>query len=214
MSVTYSLEKYGWQIHRFLYDWVLSWAYSPLAGYALFLLALAESSFFPIPPDVLLIALVLSIREKAFKYAFICSIGSTLGGLLGYYFGYELWYSDENYSKLATFFFTYIPGFTIENFLITKRWFNEFSFWIVFTAGFTPIPYKVITISAGVAKTNFVVFAIASIVSRSLRFFIVAGLIWWLGKPVKNFIEKRFNLVSLISVLLLFGGFIIIKYIL
>ena len=214
MPLNYSRDKYGYQIHRFLYDWVLSWAYSPLGGYALFFLAFIESSFFPIPPDVLLIALVLSIREKAFKYAYICSMASVIGGLLGYYIGYELWYSGEGYSAIAKFFFTYIPGFTIDNFLTTKKWFHEFSFWIVFTAGFTPIPYKVITISSGVTNINLSMFIIASIISRSLRFFIVAGLIWKFGMPVKNFIDKIFNLVSIVSVLLFFGGFVVIKYLL
>ena len=109
MLIKYSRETYGWRIHKFLYDWVLSWADTSFGGYALFLLALAESSFFPIPPDVLLIALALSIREKAFRYAYICSIASIIGGLLGYYIGYELWYSAKGYSIVANFFFSYLP---------------------------------------------------------------------------------------------------------
>jgi len=214
MIAKYTIKIYGWRIHRFLYDWVLSWAYSPLGGYALFTLALAESSFFPIPPDVLLIALVLSHREKAFFFAFLCSFASIIGGIFGYYIGYELWYSGEDFSSIANFFFSYIPGFSIENFLATKKWFEQFSFWIVFTAGFTPVPYKIITISAGVTKIDFIMFIIASMISRSLRFFIVAGLIWKFGEQVKNLIEKKFNIISVLLVLLFIGGFAIIKYIL
>ncbi|MDY6932683.1 MAG: YqaA family protein [Spirochaetota bacterium] len=214
MLVKYSREKYGLQIHRFLYDWVLSWADTPLGGWALFVLALIESVFFPIPPDPLLIALVLSLKKKALRYALITSIASTLGGFIGYYIGYELWYSGEHYSAIANFFFTYVPGASVDNFLIVKKLYNEYSFWVVFTAGFTPIPYKVITISAGITKIDLAIFAIASITSRSLRFFLVSGLIWKYGAPIKDFIEKRFNLVSIAFVVLLLGGFVVIKYIL
>jgi membrane protein YqaA with SNARE-associated domain len=213
MPVEYDKEKYGWHFHRYLYDWVLSWAESPLGGWALFILALAESSFFPIPPDVLLIAMVLSVRKKAFRFALICSIASIIGGMIGYVIGFELWYSGDGYSRIADFFFSYIPGFTRENFLAAKSWYDTYSFWIVFTAGFTPIPYKVITITAGVAKINLSMFFIASTISRTLRFFLVAGLIWRFGSPIKDFIETRFNLLTIIFVLLLVGGFILIKYV-
>ena len=211
MSVGYDKKKYGWHFHRYLYDWVLSWADSPLGEWALFILALAESSFFPIPPDVLLIALILSAREKAFRYALLCSIASIVGGMIGYLIGYELWYSGDGYSRIAEFFFLYIPGFTMENFLAAKSWYDLYSFWIVFTAGFTPIPYKVITITAGVANINIIMFFIASIISRTLRFFLIALLIWRFGSPIKDFIERRFNLLTIIFVLLLIGGFILIK---
>jgi membrane protein YqaA with SNARE-associated domain len=213
MSVRYDKEKYGWHFHRYLYDWVLSWADSPLGEWALFILALAESSFFPIPPDVLLIALILSARRKAFRYALICSIASIVGGMLGYFIGYELWYSGDGYSGIAEFFFLYIPGFTMENFLAAKSWYDIYSFWIVFTAGFTPIPYKVITITAGVAQISITMFFIASIISRTLRFFLIAWLIWRFGAPIKDFIEMRFNLLTIVFVLLLIGGFILIKYV-
>lgn len=214
MTLKYNKEKYGFHYHRFLYDWVLSWSDSPLGGWALFIFAFAESSFFPIPPDVLLIALVLSHRSKALKYALICSIASVIGGLFGYFIGYELWYSEGGYSSIANFFFQYIPGFTADNFLAAKKWYDNFSFWIVFTAGFTPLPYKVITISAGVVKINLIMFIIASTISRTLRFILVASLIWKFGPSIKDTIEKRFNLVSIIFVIFLIGGFIVIKYIL
>ena len=212
MPLQYSKKTYGWHLHRYLYDWVLSWAESPFGAWALFVLALAESSFFPIPPDVLLIALVLSVRSNAFKYALICSSASIIGGLLGYLIGYELWYSGDSFSAIANFFFTYIPGFTIESFTTVRNWYDAYSFWIVFTAGFTPVPYKVITITAGVAKINLTLFFIASIISRTLRFFLVASLIWRFGPPIREFIDKRFNLLAIIFVLLLIGGFILVKY--
>ena len=214
MPVHYSREHYGWNIHRFLYEWVLSWAQSPFGAAALFILAFAESSFFPIPPDVLLIALVLGSREKAWTYALACAIASILGGLLGYCIGWGLWYTGGDFSSIARFFFEYVPGFTVDVFEQVASLYDEFSFWIVFTAGFTPIPYKVITITAGVAKINIAVFAIASLVSRSLRFFLVAGLIWKFGPPIREFIEKRFNLLAVVFVVLLIGGFAVIKYVL
>ncbi|HSV96140.1 MAG TPA: YqaA family protein [Spirochaetota bacterium] len=212
MPVHYTRERYGWNLHRFLYDWVLAWAESPFGAIALFILALAESSFFPIPPDVLLIALVLGAREKAWRYAAICSIASIMGGMLGYAIGYALWYTGGDFSSIAMFFFEYIPGFTVDEFNRVAALYEEFGFWIVFTAGFTPLPYKVITITAGVAKIDLGIFVVASLVSRSLRFFLVAGLIWKFGSPIREFIEKRFNLLAIVFVVLLVGGFAVIKY--
>jgi len=212
MTLKYSREKYGLSVHRYLYDWVLSWAFSPFGAIALFILAFAESSFFPVPPDVLLIALVLSAREKAWGYALNCSLASIFGGLLGYFIGYALWYSQGNFSSIALFFFDFIPGFTEDAFKSVAALYEQYSFWIVFTAGFTPLPYKVITITAGVAKINLPMFIIASAVSRTLRFFLVAGLIWKFGPPIKEFIEKRFNLLAVIFTVLLIGGFVLIKY--
>lgn len=212
MGLKYSREKYGLNVHRYLYDWVLSWAFTPFGGIALFILAFAESSFFPIPPDVLLIALVLSAREKAWRYALTCSTASIFGGMLGYFIGYALWYTHGGFSSIALFFFDFIPGFTIESFRNVAALYERYSFWIVFTAGFTPLPYKVITITAGVAQINFPMFFIASTISRSLRFFLVAGLIWRFGPPIRDFIEKRFNLLAVIFTVLLIGGFVLIKY--
>ncbi|MBP7602979.1 MAG: DedA family protein [Spirochaetes bacterium] len=214
MPVHYSRERYGWNLHRFLYDWVLSWADSPFGAVALFILAFAESSFFPIPPDVLLIALVLGSREKAWSYALACAIASIFGGLFGYFIGWGLWYTGGEFSSIARFFFEYVPGFTIDVFNQVAEMYEEFGFWIVFTAGFTPLPYKVITITAGVAKIDIAVFAFASLVSRSLRFFLVAGLIWKFGPPIREFIERRFNLLAVVFVVLLIGGFAVIKYML
>ncbi len=213
MPVRYTRERYGWNLHRYLYDWVLSWAESPFGGIALFILAFAESSFFPIPPDVLLIALILGAREKAWQYAVTCSVASITGGLLGYLIGWGLWYTGGDFSSIAMFFFEYIPGFTVDVFNRVAALYEEFGFWIVFTAGFTPLPYKVITITAGVAKIDLGIFAVASLVSRSLRFLLVAGLIWKLGLPIREFIEKRFNLLAIVFMVLLVGGFAVIKYV-
>lgn len=194
-------------IVRKLYDWVLKWSESKYGAIALFILAFAESSFFPIPPDVLLIALVLGATTKAFKYALICSIGSVLGGYFGYFIGYGLW------AGVDQFFFAHIPGFTQELFNSVVAQYNENGFWIVFTAGFTPIPYKVFTITSGVTEMNLVMFGLASIVGRSARFFLVAWLLWKYGAPIKSFIDKYFNLLALAFTIVLIGSFVLIKYV-
>lgn len=189
---------------RKLYDWVLHWAETPYGSWALFLLAFAESSFFPVPPDVLLIALAVSIPSKAFRYALICSVGSVLGGIFGYVIGYQ---------------FMEIIGFGILNFYgLTEKYesvaefYNRYNAWAVGIAGFTPIPYKVFTISAGAFKINFPVFLLASVVSRSARFFIVGGLIYIFGAQIRSFIDRYFNILAVIFALLLIGGFILIGF--
>jgi membrane protein YqaA with SNARE-associated domain len=198
---------------RKLYDWVLSWADKPSAQYALFILAFAESSFFPVPPDVLLIPLVLGYRSKWLRMAFIVTLGSALGGAFGYFVGYSLWWNGgyPHYSALAEFFFTTIPGFSQQLFEAMKVKYDLYGFWIVFTAGFTPIPYKVFTISSGAFDLNFVTFMLASIVSRAARFFLVAYLIHRFGEPIKKFIDKYFNWLALLFAALLIIGFLLIK---
>jgi len=198
---------------RKLYDWVLSWAETPYGAIALFVLAFAESSFFPIPPDALLIALVLGARKKAFKFALICTVGSISGAVFGYLIGHYLWWTHNNeFSSLATFFFSTFPGFSNEMFFRIQGLYNQYNFWIVFTAGFTPLPYKVFTVSAGAFNVNFPLFIIASIIGRGARFFLVATLIWKFGPPIKNFIDKYFNLLAIIFTILLIGGFVLINY--
>ena len=191
---------------RKLYDWVLSWAETPYGGAALFLLALVESSFFPIPPDVLLIALCLSRPTGAWRFALLASVGSVCGGMIGYSIGWGLWHLVDDY------FFAYVPGFSQEVFARVQQLFVEHNFLVVFTAGFTPIPYKVITIGAGLFEINFLVFALASVVSRSLRFYLVAWLLKHYGPGVRSFIERYFNWLSLLFVALLIGGFVLLKY--
>ena len=199
---------------RRLYDWVLKWAETPYGAAALFVLAFAESTFFPVPPDVLLIALALGNRSRAFYFALLCSVASVLGGMVGYGVGHFAWLTDGGFTTLAQFFFDHIPGFDQALYYEVGRRFTEWGFVIIFSAGFTPIPYKIFTISAGAFDINFVMFVIASVVSRSARFFLVAGLIWKFGEPIKAFIEKYFNLLAIAFTVLLVGGFILIKYLL
>ena len=197
---------------RRLYNWILHWAETKYGVPALFLLALAESSFFPIPPDVLLIPLALGARSKAIRFALVCSVASIMGGIAGYGIGYFAWWSGaESYSAVALFFFNHVPGFTEQVFLNIQEKYEIYNFLIVFTAGFTPIPFKIITISAGAFSVNFPMFLLASTVSRSARFFMVALLIRQFGEPITAFIDKYFNLLSIIFTILLIGGFLVLK---
>lgn len=198
---------------RKLYDWMLHWAKTPYGAIALFVLAFAEASFFPIPPDALLIALVLGARKKAFKFASISTVGSVTGALLGYAIGYFIWWgANGEFSSFAVFFFDNIPGFTDQIFFNVQGLYEEWNFWIIFTAGFTPIPYKVFTITAGAFDINIIMFIVASIISRAGRFFLVAFLIWKFGDQIKSFIDKYFNLLAILFTVLLIGGFVVIKY--
>ncbi len=195
-----------WHVHRRLYDWTLGWAYRPSAAVALFVLSFAESSFFPIPPDVLLLPLTLGNRRRWLRYAGLCSLASVLGGVAGYLIGAGAWQAVDQY------FFDWIPGFTHESFDEVSRAYDKWNFWVVFTAGFTPLPFKVITITAGVFRINFGVFLIAAIVSRSARFFLVAGLCRAFGARIVPFVDRYFNWLALAFAVLLIGGFVVIKY--
>jgi len=201
------------KIIRNLYDWVLHWADTKYGAAALFILAFAESSFFPIPPDALLIALVLGAQKKAFKFAAICSAASVIGALFGYAIGHFLWWTPSNeFTGVANFFFNNIPSFTPEAFYNIQKLYEQYDFWIVFTAGFTPIPYKIITISSGAFNINMIMFIVASVISRGARFFLVAFLIWKFGPQIKLFIDKYFNWLAIAFTVLLIGGFLVIKY--
>jgi len=197
-----------WHWHRRLYDWVVHFAETKHGERALFLLSFAESSFFPVPPDVLLAPLALGAPKKWFRFAFACSIASVLGGILGYCIGMFLW------SLIGPWAYAHLGaiGLTEANFTKFQGWYGKYDFWIVFTCGFTPLPYKVCTISAGVARINFFGFLIASTISRSARFFLVAGLVGWKGEKIRPVIEKYFNWFSLGFVGLLIGGFLVIKW--
>lgn len=211
----YKIKLFYMNIFRKLYNWVLSWSEHKYGAYALFILSLAEASFFPIPPDPLLIALVLGTQAKAFKYAFNCTIASLLGAVIGYFIGYLLWWSSPGEaSSIANFFYDVIPGFTPSSFESVQDSFDKYNFWVVFTAGFTPIPFKLITISAGACQINFTMFVLGAAISRAARFFLVAWLIWKYGAQIKGFIDKYFNLLSIAFVVLLIGGFFVIKYVL
>lgn len=204
---------------RRLYDWVLRWGASPHALTALFLLALAEASFFPIPPDALLIALCMGAYWKWKQFALICSLGSVVGGAIGYTIGY---FAFELIGQSILDLTTAISGGDPDQMLrVAQYWFDEKEVWglkvgpwAVGVAGFTPIPYKVFTIAAGFFKMSFGPFVLASVISRSLRFFVVAGVIGLLykryGQRIEVFIDRWFNWLAIAFVVLLIGGFVLI----
>ena len=198
-----------------IYDWVLDLAEKPNGNISLSILSFSEASFFPIPPDVLLIPLCLGNRRKAFVFALLCSLFSILGAILGYYIGKLLWWDipGVEYSFIANTFIQYVPGITIDGFNKIQALYEQWNFWIVFTAGFTPIPFKLITISAGTFNIDLLMFIFASIISRSARFFLVASLINIYGETIRGFIENYFNYLAILFTVLLLGGFILIKYI-
>lgn len=184
---------------------MLSFAYHRHATRALFILSFVESSFFPIPPDVLQIAMTLERRSRAWYYAAVSTVASALGGAFGWLIGWGLWKSME------AFFFNYVPGVTPERFNIVHDRFQENAFLAVFTAAFTPIPYKVFTIAAGVFEVSILVLIAASILGRGGRFFALAALIWYFGPPVKGFVEKYFNLATVVGGLLVIGLVVLVK---
>lgn len=187
-----------------LYDWTIGQARSKKAPYALFAIAFAESSFFPIPPDTLLIPMVIGERKKWFIYAFICTIGSVLGGILGYFIGWGLY---ESVGKAIVDFYN------LENAVkIVGVKFTENAFLTVFTAAFTPIPYKAITIAGGIFLISLEVLIVASVIGRAARFFMVAGALRIFGKKIQDVIEKYFDILSIIFMLLLIGGIVVLKY--
>lgn len=210
-----------------LYDWVLHWAETPYAVPALMILAFAESSFFPIPPDALLIVLCLGLTARSFHYAAYCAVGSVLGGILGYYIGFYAY--DFIGVKIIAFY-----GLQ-ENMIWLAQRYTDVGAWALAIAGFTPVPYKLFTIATGIfdavargAATSGVLagmnveglramglgkFVIISSISRSARFFLVASLIFFLGEPIKAFIEKYFNILTIVFMVLLVLGFVVIKYI-
>ena len=197
---------------RSLYNWVLSLAHSKNGEKSLGVISFIEAIFFPIPPDILLIPLCLGNRGKAFRFFAVCSVLSILGGIAGYFIGTKIWWSGGNeFSAIAQWFFEYIPGFSESIFYSIKSKYELYDFWIIFTAGFPPIPFKIFTISAGAFNVSFIMFVIASAISRSLRFLIVSALIYKFGQPVKQLIDKYFNLLSVIFTVLLIGGFLLIK---
>jgi membrane protein YqaA with SNARE-associated domain len=186
-----------------LYNWVLMWADSPYGGWALFILAVSESSFFPIPPDVLLIALAVGKPKKALTFALICSVGSVLGGIAGYLIGWQ--FMTVVGQKVIAFY-----GLSDKVAYIASLY-NQYDAWAVGIAGFTPIPYKVFTITAGAFRIHFLIFLMASAVSRSARFFLVGGLIFIFGPRIQVFIDKYFNLLAVVFTVLLVASFFLIK---
>jgi len=191
---------------RRLYDWTLDLAGHRHALWALFIVSFIESSVFPIPPDVLLIPMVLAARERAWKIALVCTVASVLGGVAGYGIGMFLF---EQVGRPLLEFYGYAPKFSE-----FQAKYNEWGAWAVFFAGVTPFPYKVITILSGVTALSLPVFCIASVLARGLRFFLVAGLLWKFGEPIRDFIEARLGFLFTLFCVLLIGGFVAIKYLL
>ena len=187
---------------RKLYKWTLHWADTKYGIWALAALSFAESSFFPVPPDVLLIALCAGKPKKSFYFAFICTIASVLGGIFGYFIGSQLWSIAE---PILQFYGWYDKIHQIGDL------YHNYAAWAVSISGFTPIPYKIFTITAGYFKINLGVFIIASTLSRAARFFLVSSLIFIFGEKIKQFINKYFNLVTILFIILLIGGFIVLK---
>lgn len=189
---------------RRLYDWTMGLSAHPQALWVLAAVAFIESSFFPIPPDVLLIPMVLAAREKVWRIATVCTVASVLGGFAGYGIGYFL-FAEVGQPLLE--FYGYQDKF--EEFRLA---YNEWGAWIVFGAGLTPFPYKVITIASGVTHLDLLTFTAASLIGRAGRFFLVAGLLWKFGPPIRIFIEKNLGLLTIAFFVLLFGGFLAVRY--
>lgn len=184
---------------RRLYDWVLHWASTRYAFAALLVVAFTESSFFPVPPDVLLIAMAMAAPARGFVLAAWCTLASVMGGMLGYGIGYGL--MDVVGCRLVALY----NGVAVFDWLAEE--FTTYNFWAVFVAAVTPIPYKIFTITAGAVHADFATFLLASALGRPVRFFAVAALIYFFGPPVRRFIDRYFNLLSVVFVVLLIGGF-------
>jgi len=186
------------------YNWTLEKAQHKNAKWYLSLISFAEGSFFPIPPDILLIPMALASKTKALFYAFICTLSSVLGGIFGYAIGY--------------FFFNSIGLYIVEfyhlenSFSIFENYYKEFGILIVLGAGITPFPYKFITIASGVFGLNIYLFVIVSIIGRGLRFYLIAILLYFFGEKIKLFIDKYFNILSITFFILLVGSVFIIRF--
>lgn len=199
-------RRAGWL--RRLYYWVLGWAETPYGTMALAALAFAESSFFPIPPDVLQIALSVGKPRRSFYYAAVSAAASVLGGIAGWYIGRGLWWS------VSDFFFNYVPGFSHANFNHVQHLYDDNAFWAILAAAFTPIPYKVFTIGAGVFNVSLQTLIVASVLGRSGRFFLVATAIFFFGARAKAVLERHFEWMTLLLFALIAAGFLAIRLLL
>ena len=190
---------------RRLYDRVMLLAEGPQAEKWLAVISFAESSFFPIPPDAMIVPMVLARPERAWQIALICTIASVIGGFFGYAIGYFLF---ETIGRPIVDFYGYQAAF--DKF---QHQFQEWGLWIILIKGMTPIPYKIVTIASGVAHFDLLVFAVASLVTRAARFFLVAALLKVFGPPLRTFIERYLTLVTTALLLLIVGGFVALKYV-
>lgn len=191
---------------RSLYDWTMGLARHRYAERWLAAVSFIESSFFPIPPDVMLIPMVLANRARAWRIAFICTLASVIGGVAGYAIGAFLF---EAVGKPLLAFYGYADEF--QHF--TARY-NEWGGWIVAFAALTPFPFKVVTIASGVTGLNIIVFLVAAVIARAARFYLVAALLWRYGAPIQGFIERNLGLLTTVFFVLLIGGFALVKYLL
>ena len=199
-----SLNPFTWV--RSLYDWVVGLSERPNAVRTLFVIAFAESSFFPIPPDVLLIPLAIGVPRRALRFAALCTVGSSLGALVGYFLGLEFY--EAIGQRIVAF---YSAG---EQYERVQALYQRWDVVAIALAGFTPIPFKIFTITAGVFKINLITFTIVVLLSRGARFFLLGGLIWRFGPSIRNFVDRYFNLLVILFSILLVGGFFIVKYVL
>ncbi len=188
---------------RRLKGWVEGYAEKPYAEWALFAIAFMESSFFPIPPDVLLIAMAVVTPSKAFRYALICTVGSVLGGVFGFFIGWAFYEAIgqpilELYGAMG-------------HYESVRQLYTEHAFWAILAAGFTPVPYKVFTIAAGAFEVSIWTLIVASIIGRGARFTLVAGLFYFFGAPIKKFIDKYFEILTILFLVFLIGGFVVIR---
>ena len=209
------------RIIRRLYDWVLSWAETRYGTPALFVIAFLESSVFPMPPDVLQIALSSGKPKRSFWYATVSLVGSVLGAFLGFLIGYVFWSATQD------FFYNYV--FSREHFAIVAGdeiagierqnpeeikvgLYHEHGFWAVFTSALTPIPYKIFTIAAGTCQLSLLTLFVASVIGRGTRFYSIAAIMYYFGPTVKTWIDQYFNLLTIVFTILLIGGFICIRF--
>ena len=193
------------KILRNIYNWTLNKADHPKAPWFLSLISFAESSFFPIPPDIILIPMIIANKLKAWWYAFICTVSSVLGGIVGYFIG-AFFYS--------TIGITIIQYYTLEEqFFNFESMYNQYGFWIILGAGFTPFPFKFITIASGFLHLNIFLFIIVAFIGRGLRFYLIAFLLRIFGNWINSFIDKYFNFLAILFFVLLIGSFIFLKYI-
>lgn len=190
---------------RRMYRWVMSWAETPYGTPALAAISFAESSFFPIPPDVLQIGLSVARPKWSYFYAAVNTAASVAGGIFGWMIGVWFW------AAVGWFFFAYVPGFKPEVFNYVRDLYHQNAFLTILAAAFTPIPYKVITIAAGVFDVSLWVLFIASLIGRGARFFLVGTLIFWFGERVRLLIEKYFELATVVFFVLVVGGFVVLK---
>jgi len=187
-----------------LYVRMLEIAAGPRALWAMLAVSFVESSVFPIPPDILLVPMILARPRQAWRLAALCTLASVAGGLLGYAIGYFLF--DAIGRPVLEFYHA------MDRYDALKAGFDQWGVWIIILKGMTPIPYKLITIASGVEHFDLLAFICASIVSRSLRFFLLAALLWWFGDAARDFIERRLTLVTSVFAVLLVGGFVALRY--